>query len=206
MNDTVWHTLEGMRETQLKIKRSDFICRMTRTATVDAAKAFITEISRENRTATHNCWAYIIGDTGQVFHSSDAGEPGGTAGKPMLNTLQSYSLTQVAVVVTRYFGGVKLGIRGLMDAYALAVVRTIESRPLVRLVKTQQFFITVPYAFNDTLLHQLKQFRGRIDNTRYAETVCHEYSVEGDDIQKAKIFLESMGRAGQLSVTGPTER
>ncbi len=112
-----------------KIKRSVFVCRLSYADTIDAAKNFISKVSKEYKTATHNCWAYVVGDSAQISHCSDAGEPPGTAGKPMLNTLLSHNMTCTAAVVTRYYGGVKLGVRGLIEAYALAVDQTIGQAP-----------------------------------------------------------------------------
>src|SRR5687768_10618077 len=103
-------------EAEVKIKNSVFICHLRPAQTVEEAKAFISEISGQYKDATHNCWAYITGKNGDIFHSSDAGEPAGTAGKPILNTLNKYRLTNISAVVTRYYGGVKLGVRGLIDA------------------------------------------------------------------------------------------
>ena len=78
-----FYSTQGQRTTNIKIKRSVFICTMEYVESIDEAKTFISTISRENQTATHNCWAYIVGEQGDIFHSSDAGEPSGTAGKPM---------------------------------------------------------------------------------------------------------------------------
>lgn len=127
---SVGRTLEDpVRMAELKIKRSIFIGRLCFADSAEAAKAFITRISRENKTVSHNCWAYVVREKADVYHSSDAGEPSGTAGKPMLNALFAHDMTQVAVVVTRYYGGVKLGVRGLIQAYFDTVTAAIESGP-----------------------------------------------------------------------------
>jgi uncharacterized YigZ family protein len=163
---------------QLKIKRSTFTCRLTHAGTIDAAKAFITGVSRDNKTATHNCWAYIVGDAGQTCHCSDAGEPSGTAGKPMLNVLTSHRMTQVAAVVTRQYGGVKLGIRGLIQAYSEAVEAALGSAKKVRLIQAKQVRVQVPYDCNDPLLNQIRQFNASIVETDYKEWIFHDILVE----------------------------
>ncbi|MEE4363019.1 MAG: YigZ family protein [Desulfotignum sp.] len=170
----------GTYTARLKIKRSLFICHLSHAASIADAKDFISKISKENKTATHNCWAYIVGDAGQVFHSSDAGEPSGTAGKPMLNVLASRSMTQVAAVVTRHYGGVKLGIRGLIQAYSDTVAAALDAAKKVRLVKAFHVRIQVPYECNDAFLNQISECGARITHSDYGESIIHEIMVEKD--------------------------
>lgn len=163
---------------RLKIRRSEFTCRLARTDTIEAAKAFISKISKENKTATHNCWAYVVGDAGQISHSSDAGEPSGTAGKPMLNVLISQRMTRVTAVVTRQYGGVKLGIRGLIQAYSEAVEAALSAAKKVRLIQADLVRIQVPYDCNDPLLSQVRRFSATIAHSDYTEQIIHEILVE----------------------------
>ncbi len=122
---------------ELEIRRSRFICALARVATEEEAQAFIAERRRAHREATHNCTAYVVGERGETTRNSDDGEPPGTAGPPMLEVLTRRELTNVAAVVTRYFGGVKLGAGGLVRAYGQAVaeavdaVGVVERRPVV---------------------------------------------------------------------------
>lgn len=94
----IYYTIKEKRSCEIKIRRSRFICHMCPAKSLEKAKSFISTVSREHPKANHNCWAYIIGDTGDLFHSSDAGEPSGTAGKPMLNTLKKYDMTHYAFI------------------------------------------------------------------------------------------------------------
>lgn len=190
---------DPVRIAQIKIKRSVFICSLAYAASIEEAKAFITKISKENKTATHNCWAYIVGEKGEIFHSSDAGEPGGTAGKPMLNTLHSHEMTQVAAVVTRQYGGVKLGIRGLIQAYSEAVTTALDLNPLIKLVKMETIRVTLAYGLNDTFLNQLKGFPAVIRHTDYTEYVIHEVEVENDQAREFQAFLSEYQHQGTLS-------
>jgi len=189
---------DPVRFAQIKIKRSVFTCSLAFAASIEEAKVFITKISKENKTATHNCWAYIVGDKGEVYHSSDSGEPGGTAGKPMLNVLHSHGMTQVAAVVTRQYGGVKLGIRGLIQAYSQAVVTALELKPLVKLVKTVIIRVKLSYGLNDTFLNQLTRFRAVIRHTDYTEAVIHEIEVENNQIKEFQKFLLEYQHQGSL--------
>ena len=190
---------DSVRKAEIKIRRSVFICSLAHASSIESAKAFISRISRENKTATHNCWAYIVGDRGETSHSSDAGEPAGTAGKPMLNTLVSHDMTRVAAVVTRHFGGVKLGVRGLIEAYSQSVEAAISKEKLVRLVNRQAFTIRLAYDFNDIFLNLASRFEPQVRDTRYSEIVEHDLEVEED---QATDFLKLLGEyrdQGRLS-------
>jgi uncharacterized YigZ family protein len=174
---------------RLKIRRSEFFCRLARADTIEAAKAFISQISKENKTATHNCWAYIVGDAGQVCHCSDAGEPSGTAGKPMLNVLTSHGMTCVAAVVTRQYGGVKLGIRGLIQAYSEAVEAALADAKKIRVIQADPVRIQIPYECNDPVLNQIRRFNASIRHTDYGEQIIHEILVEK---HKASDFIQML--------------
>lgn len=176
---------------RLKIRRSEFTCRLARADSIEAAKAFISTISKENKTATHNCWAYIVGDDGRICHSSDAGEPSGTAGKPMLNVLTSHHMTRVAVVVTRQYGGVKLGVRGLIRAYSEAVEAALAAAKKVRLIQADPVSIQVPYECNDHLLNQVRRFNAGIQHTDYKEHIIHDILVEK---HQASDFIRMLSR------------
>ena len=189
---------DPVRRAEIKIKRSVFVCRIRYVDTIEGAKEFISKVSKEYKTATHNCWAYVVGDYGQVSHCSDAGEPPGTAGKPMLNALLSHNMACVATVVTRYYGGVKLGVRGLIEAYALSVGETIAQAPLVRLVKTQSFQICLDYSLNDSFLNRISALKTTIAGTDYQEKVTHELAVELADLSALESLLIQYQRQGLL--------
>ncbi len=193
------------RIAQIKIKRSVFTCSLAYAASIEEAKAFITMIAKENKTATHNCWAYIVGEKGDLCHCSDAGEPGGTAGKPMLNTLHSNGMTQVAAVVTRQYGGVKLGIRGLIQAYSEAVTTALDLKPLVKLVKNTTICVTLAYGLNDPFINQLNRFQAVIRHTDYTEQVVHEIEVEDDQVKGFQEFLSEYQHQGTLSYNIPVQ-
>lgn len=189
---------DPVRTTEIKIKRSRFICSLAYADSMEDAKAFITSVAKEHHTANHNCWAYVVGDKGQFCHSSDAGEPAGTAGKPMLNTLQSHDMTCTAAVVTRYFGGVKLGVRGLIEAYGQSVTAAIEEAPLVKLVKTEDILVDLPYGMNDMFLSRIKPFKVEVAHTDYGERVTHTLSVEVGDLANVETFLNEYKNQGLL--------
>jgi uncharacterized YigZ family protein len=133
-------------EHEIEIQRSRFLCRLVRVPDPAAASAVIAEVRREHWSATHNCTAFRVGREGEVQRSSDDGEPAGTAGVPMLEVLLRRELTDVVAVVTRYFGGVKLGAGGLVRAYGRAVSETIERVGVLRRVRHTRFLLAVPHA------------------------------------------------------------
>lgn len=134
---------------QEEIKKSTFIVHIGHTPDLNAAKAFIKNIEEKYSDARHNCWAYVAGKPGgsHVYGFSDDGEPNGTAGKPMLNVLSGSGIGEITAVVTRYFGGVKLGTGGLVRAYggslnnALAKLQTKINVPNVKLVGTSDYAV-----------------------------------------------------------------
>lgn len=125
----------------LKERRSRFIATALPASTVEEAKVSIEKISKGYPDARHNCWAYRVGFPDTLEHSSDDGEPSGSAGRPILGAIMKADLYDLAVVVTRYFGGVKLGVRGLIDAYSLSTSEALDS------CKKEEMLITVPFEF-----------------------------------------------------------
>ncbi|HEV7625492.1 MAG TPA: YigZ family protein [Streptomyces sp.] len=116
---------EGVHETE--VSRSRFLCALAPAATEEEARAFIARVSAQHPGAGHNCWAYVIGVDGGVQKASDDGEPGGTAGLPMLQMLTRRGIRYAVAVVTRYFGGTKLGAGGLIRAYGGAVGEALDA-------------------------------------------------------------------------------
>ena len=126
-----------------KIKRSVFIANVTPCHDEEEARSFLALITSQYRDATHNCRAYILSDGTE--YSSDDGEPYGTAGKPILNAIKRSGLVNVMVVVTRYFGGVKLGVRGLIDAYGDTAAKALDMAGRVERVPVSTLRITLGY-------------------------------------------------------------
>lgn len=181
-----------------KIDRSRFLVSLKYVEHVDEAKEFISEISKEHQNASHNCWAFVIGKSGDYAHSSDSGEPPGTAGKPMLNAILRHDLTNIAVVVTRYFGGVKLGIRGLIDAYGGVVEKAIELNGTSELVDYHHFTVVTAYDFHNILTHQLKQFELEITDSIFTEDVTLKISIKEYFVPEFTEFLTELESAQKI--------
>lgn len=139
----------GMHRVEESIKRSRFITSMMHAPDADAARQFIASIKEEFPDATHNCWAFAAGPPGDTASvgMSDDGEPHGTAGRPMLNVLHHGGVGEIAVVVTRYFGGVKLGTGGLVRAYSGMVNLGLESLPTEEKVERVHLTVLFDYSF-----------------------------------------------------------
>ena len=133
---------------ELTVSNSRFIASLAPVFTVDEAKAFITRIKAEFTDASHNVPVYLIGHgASEIAHCSDAGEPSGTAGRPALAVLRGSGLGDVAVVITRYFGGTKLGTGGLVRAYSEAVRLVVEAVPRAQKVLTHTIMLAFPYTY-----------------------------------------------------------
>lgn len=156
---------------EMVIKKSCFICSIGRADTEEAAQDFIAQVQIANRKANHNCFAYMIGDKDQVQRESDNGEPSGTAGVPILESLQLAKLHNVVAVVTRYFGGIKLGAGGLIRAYSNVTTNAIHQAGLVQRVLQTAVNITVSYAQHDKLLYFLKEQQVEVANEAYGVDV-----------------------------------
>ncbi|MDA3814078.1 MAG: YigZ family protein [Candidatus Cloacimonetes bacterium] len=192
-----YYSVTKDREKELKIKRSTFIAHLHYVQTMQEAKEYISRIAKEHKTANHNCWAYIVGENGETFHSSDAGEPSGTAGQPMMNALKKHDMTNIVAIVTRYFGGVKLGIRGLIEAYGKTVEAAIEIASLKKQIKLSSYQISCGYDLAEQLKYKIEQLNGEVNNVDYTANVTIKISIEEhlkDDLEKYLIELEKAGK------------
>lgn len=151
---------------EAEVKKSRFIARAAPVDDEEAAKAYIERVSDPG--ANHNCWAWLIGDS---YRFDDDGEPGGTAGRPILQAIESQGYDRTVVVVTRFFGGTKLGTGGLARAYggtANEALRTAESAPIIPKVRLR---LILPFEFVDAAHHALSEFDG--------DKLDEEYDTEG---------------------------
>ena len=167
--------------TEIEIKKSRFIATAVPVFSTEEAKAFIKRIKAEFSDATHNVPAYIIGYGASVTaHCNDDGEPSGTAGRPMLAVLQGSGLGDVAVVVTRYFGGTKLGTGGLVRAYGDATKAVLEILPRAEKVPTHIVMLAIPYNYLERIRLLVEAWNGRILDEDFAAdiTVTAQFTVE----------------------------
>ena len=170
-------TIANEFRTEYIIEKSRFIATIAPVSTEDEAQAFIQRISKEFWDATHNCTAYAIGPHQEQQRSSDNGEPSGTAGKPMLEVLKKTAITNVAVVVTRYFGGIKLGAGGLIRAYSHSVAKAVQEGPKLLIAPRQIVSLTIDYSYFGAVERQL-QTLGLPYQSSFTDTISLEIYVE----------------------------
>ncbi|HSM55172.1 MAG TPA: YigZ family protein [Candidatus Sulfomarinibacteraceae bacterium] len=166
---------------EIRVKNSRFIATLAPAFSVEEARAFIDRIKEEFADATHNVPAFLVGHGNSVTaHSNDDGEPAGTAGRPVLAVLQGSGLGDAALVVTRYFGGAKLGTGGLVRAYGDAARAVLEIAPRAEKVTTHTVMVAVPYALFEQMRLLVAAHKGQIlDETFAADvTVTARFAVE----------------------------
>lgn len=198
MEDRYFSTVECESHFEIKIKNSVFISHLNNVETFEDAKKYISKINIDYKDATHNCWAYIIGKSAENFHSSDAGEPSGTAGKPILNTLQKYNTTNIVAVVTRYYGGVKLGVRGLIDAYSESVEEGLKNSKLIKIVELQNYKITLSYDKFETVKYNLISMGVEVKDIEYTDSIKLIGEIEKNKASKSESYLIELKNSGQL--------
>ena len=173
-----YRTIRQDGQAQEEIKKSRFICHAKRVYSVEEARDFIPAIKKEHYKATHNCSAFIVGEKSEIKRTSDDGEPSGTAGVPMLGVMENHQLTNVCFVVTRYFGGIKLGASGLIRAYAGSVALAIKEIGLIEIKEQAGLRLKMSYS-------QYQNF----DNFLKAEDLI-EFDTEFTDLVATTIYID----------------
>lgn len=166
-----YHTVKQVSEVKLEINKSLFIAYTSPAATETAAIAFIQEIKKLHKEANHNCSAYVIGQHGQTQKADDDGEPGGTAGRPILEVINKSSVKNAVIVVTRYFGGIKLGTGGLIRAYTKAAVDGLAAAIIVEKQLHTRLAIEINYHLLGTIENQLRLHHYLIENKEFSQIV-----------------------------------
>ncbi len=164
-------TVKGSGQAEIVEKKSRFIAHIKPITSEDDATAFIEEIKKQYWDARHNCYAYQLGDRNQIQRYSDDGEPGGTAGMPILDVLRGKDIKDTIVVVTRYFGGTLLGTGGLVRAYSLSAREGIKSAGLIeRIPHIRQHFI-VDYTLSGKVQYEILNGGHILEDTIYTDKV-----------------------------------
>jgi uncharacterized YigZ family protein len=185
---------------EVEINKSRFRCALAPAATEQEAQDFIRTVRKEHPGATHNCFAYVIGADGGVQKASDDGEPGGTAGLPMLQMLLRREVRYVVAVVTRYYGGVKLGAGGLIRAYGGVVGEALDALGTVTRQKFRLATITVDHQRAGKLENDLRATGRAVRDVRYAEQVTIDIGLPEADVETFRDWL-----AGSTAGTAAVE-
>ena len=182
-------TIKEDGQVQEEIKKSRFICHAKRVYSEEEARDFITAIKKEHYKATHNCSAFIIGERSEIKRTSDDGEPSGTAGIPMLGVLENHNLTNVCVVVTRYFGGIKLGAGGLIRAYAGSVALTIKEIGIIEIKEQAGIAIQMSYTQYQEYNNFLKEHTLMELDTNFTDQVNTMIYVDKEEKENIRAAL-----------------
>ncbi|HHX75169.1 MAG TPA: YigZ family protein [Firmicutes bacterium] len=191
MTDAFW-TVAGETRVKIPVGACRFIASVARTDTEAEAKAFIARVSAEFHDATHNAFAYKIGlGDAAIIRHNDAAEPQGTAGQPMLQAIEKAGLTNVTVVGTRYFGGVKLGIGGLIRAYRSCAEAGLNAAGRVEEILREKVVVEIAYELLGTVLHELAACRAEVTAVNYtAEGARVTALVPAASLQSLQVQLQ----------------
>ena len=199
------HTLSSGPDVvvETEVKHSRFLAAVRRVDTADAALAFVDEQRRLYPDARHHCWAFVVGDdlSTRAERSSDDGEPGGTAGVPMLQVLHHRDLVNVAAVVTRWFGGIKLGAGGLVRAYSGAVAAALDDATLVERRQQEKFTLAIDHAEAGRVEAELRGRGVAVLDVAYTDRVV--FTVAGRERGELEGWVASLtSGAGELEPAG----
>ena len=184
-----FRTIKEDGQVQEEIKKSRFICHAKRVYSEEEARDFITDIKKEHYKATHNCSAFIIGERSEIKRTSDDGEPSGTAGVPMLGVLENHNLTNICVVVTRYFGGIKLGAGGLIRAYAGSVALAVKEIGIIEIKEQVGIAIQMSYTQYQEYNNFLKEHTLMELDTNFTDQVDTMIYVDKEEKENIKAAL-----------------
>ncbi len=174
------------------IEKSRFICTLIPVKTSEEAEKELALLKKEYWDATHNCSAYIIGWNQETMKCRDDGEPSRTAGVPMLEVLKNNQMTNVLAVVTRYFGGIKLGAGGLVRAYGKSVTNTLPKAQFTTVKKIVDITLNVTYKEFEIIKHYLENNEKNITEINYLENVQIQFETEEFELEKVKCDIIDM--------------
>lgn len=197
-------TSAGLAEIETKVKGSRFIGRVFPVTSRDEAEARIAELRKQEHDATHHCFAYdlraSVGHTGGIFRYSDDGEPSGSAGKPIYDQLSGIGVTNTLVVVTRYFGGTKLGVGGLVRAYGEAAAQALKKAGLVEKFDCDEFKLTVDFSSYQGLQSLISRVEGIVSDSQFTEKVYLRVRVRCSRADEfSRDFIELTHGKGEIA-------
>ena len=181
MNDDTYKIISTCGEGLYKEKGSKFIAETFVVTSEDEAKAAVASVKKKYFDARHHCYAYMIGPDKKTFRSSDDGEPSGTAGKPILNQILSKDVTNLCIVVTRYFGGIKLGTSGLINAYKTAAREALDNSTIVEKTINEIYSLEFEYPLMNEVMRILKDEELEQLNPRFEVDCYLEFSTRKND-------------------------
>lgn len=200
-------TVAGEGEHEREISRSRFLCALAPAATEEEARAFLARVRARYPDATHHCWAYVLGAAGEVRRSGDDGEPGGTAGLPMLRMLLRREVRFTVAVVARWFGGTKLGAGGLIRAYGGVVGEALDAVGTVPRRRLRLASVTVGHAAAGRLENELRAAGRDVRRVTYGAEVTIEVGLpEAEAGAFAQWLAGATAGAARVTLGGETYR
>ncbi len=180
----IYKTIESPAEGYITEKKSKFISFIFPVKTAEEVKEIVDEHRKKYYDARHVCWAYMLGSGREEYRSNDDGEPSGTAGRPILGQINSYELTDVLILVIRYFGGTLLGTSGLIKAYKEAAEDAIKNAEIVDKTIDETFFIHFEYLLLNDVMRILKQFENVSWEQDFNESCTMKLSIRKSEFQR----------------------
>ncbi|MEH7887026.1 YigZ family protein [Bacillus sp. JJ1609] len=187
-----YFTVKGYGENEIEIQKSRFIAYIDRVETEEEAQEFIQSIKKKHWNATHNCSAYLIGENDLIQKANDDGEPSGTAGVPILEVLKKKHLKDTVVVITRYFGGIKLGAGGLIRAYGKATSEGLAATGMVERKLMRIMHTTIDYTWLGKIENELRSSVFQLKEIHYLDKVEIETFVEEAQTEAFKEWMVEM--------------
>ena len=190
-----YKTIKQPAREEYVINKSRFIGHACPCQTEEQALAFLKRIREEYRDATHNCYAYVIGENAGIMRYSDDGEPGGTAGLPMMEVLKARGVVNLCVVVTRYFGGILLGAGGLVRAYSHSCALALDAAQVSIMELTQRVLFDVPYPLWDKFSYALQSLPCILERSEFQSSVDATLLIRASDLERVTQQIAALSDA-----------
>lgn len=197
MSTDIYRTIEATAQGIYKDKGSKFLAFAYPISSADDVKPLIDSLRSEYYDARHHCFAYRIGQHGDEWRAVDDGEPSGTAGRPILGQLQSAEVTNLLVVVVRYFGGTKLGVSGLINAYKEATIDVLNNAAIVEMTVDEEFVLEFSYMAMNEVMKIIKDFEPKIVEQNFDNLCKMRLTLRRDN---AEMFYEKSSKIEGLNI------
>lgn len=203
MGEDTYRTIRRTSATETKVKGSRFIAEAVPAPSEEEAVAAIAAVRKREYDATHHCSAYRVGTSAHLFRYDDDGEPSGTAGSPILRQIEARELTNIVVVVTRYYGGTKLGTGGLMRAYGEAAGAVLDAAEVVTEVIFGRVYVSFDYEDTSPAMHTIDRFDAHVVESKYTARTELEIDVPRSRVRAfEEAFIDALGGRGEIEVRG----
>jgi uncharacterized YigZ family protein len=195
VNDDTYKTITEISESIYTEKRSKFIAIALPVRTIEEIKVYLEQYQKKYYDARHVCYAYMLGHERKDFRANDNGEPSGTAGKPILGQINSNELTDILIIVVRYFGGIKLGTSGLIVAYKAAAAEAIAAATIIEKTVDEDITVSFEYPFMNDIMRVVKEEEPEILSQTYDMDCVMTLRIRKSAMPKMRARLEKVETA-----------